>query len=149
MQNKALKKYLSVGEVSKRSGLAISAIHFYESKGLIKSHRNGANHRRFRRDVLRRLAIIQAAGNLGIPLKVIAKAINTLPGDKIPTANDWQRLSKTWQHDLNERIKQLQSLRDRLDFCIGSGCLSLDKCQLFNPNDQLGENIAGAFLLST
>ncbi len=128
---------LSVGEVAKRAQLAVSAIHYYEAEGLIHSIRNNANQRRFSRDVLRRLAIISAARNLGIPLKTIKMALSTLPQNKTPSIKDWERLSYSWQEELQKRIDRLTALKNTLDSCIGCGCLSLDKCQLFNKGDHL------------
>ncbi|ARS49960.1 MULTISPECIES: redox-sensitive transcriptional activator SoxR [Pseudomonadaceae] len=140
---------LSVGQVAERSGVAVSTLHFYETKGLIHSQRNAGNQRRYRRDVLRRVAIIKVAQRLGIPLADIGAALATLPCDHMPTAADWQQLSAQWQRDLNARIEQLTRLRDQLTGCIGCGCLSMQDCPLRNPRDELGEQGAGARLLET
>ncbi|MGK8438357.1 redox-sensitive transcriptional activator SoxR [Ectopseudomonas hydrolytica] len=140
---------LSVGQVAERSGVAVSTLHFYETKGLIHSQRNAGNQRRYRRDVLRRVAIIKVAQRLGIPLADIGAALATLPSDHMPTAADWQQLSAQWQRDLNARIEQLTRLRDQLTGCIGCGCLSMQDCPLRNPRDELGEQGAGARLLET
>jgi len=140
---------LSVGQMAERSGVAVSTLHFYETKGLIHSQRNAGNQRRYRRDVLRRVAIIKVAQRLGIPLADIGAALATLPCDHMPTAADWQRLSARWQSDLNARIEQLTRLRDQLTGCIGCGCLSMQDCPLRNPWDELGEQGAGARLLET
>ncbi|MBA4243890.1 MAG: redox-sensitive transcriptional activator SoxR [Pseudomonas sp.] len=140
---------LSVGQVAERSGVAVSTLHFYETKGLIHSQRNAGNQRRYRRDVLRRVAIIKVAQRLGIPLADIGAALATLPCDHMPTAADWQQLSARWQRDLNARIEQLTRLRDQLTGCIGCGCLSMQDCPLRNPRDELGEQGAGARLLET
>lgn len=129
---------LSVGEVSRRSGVAVSAIHFYEQKGLISSWRNAGNQRRFHRDVLRRLAVIKVAQRLGISLAEIAAALATLPADRTVTAEDWSRLSRQWRVDLDRRIVMLTRLREELSGCIGCGCLSLEVCRLRNPDDELG-----------
>ena len=142
-----LPRELSVGEVARRSGLAVSAIHFYEAKGLIASRRNAGNQRRFRRDVLRRLAIIKVAQRTGISLDEIREAFDTLPDARAPGAADWQRLSADWRAALDERIRCLTQLRDQLDHCIGCGCLSLNECPLRNPDDELGEQGCGAQLL--
>jgi MerR family redox-sensitive transcriptional activator SoxR len=135
---------LSVGEVAERSGVAVSTLHFYESKGLIKSRRTSGNQRRYPRDVLRRVAVIKVAQRLGIPLASIKEAIGTLPEGRTPTAKDWQLLSSRWKKDLNERIAHLMRLRDNLSDCIGCGCLSLQRCKLYNPDDRLSERGSGA-----
>ncbi|MDP9939532.1 redox-sensitive transcriptional activator SoxR [Ectopseudomonas alcaliphila] len=140
---------LSVGQMAERSGVAVSTLHFYETKGLIHSQRNAGNQRRYRRDVLRRVAIIKVAQRLGIPLADIGAALSTLPCDHMPTAADWQQLSVQWQRDLDARIEQLTRLRDQLTGCIGCGCLSMQDCPLRNPWDELGEQGAGARLLET
>ncbi|MDI5935754.1 redox-sensitive transcriptional activator SoxR [Halomonas sp. M4R5S39] len=142
-----LHRELSVGEVATRSGLAISAIHFYEAKGLIRSRRNAGNQRRFSRDVLRRVAIIKVAQRTGISLAEIRDAFDTLPSSHAPTAADWRRLSASWRQALDERITRLTRLRDQLDHCIGCGCLSMDDCPLRNPEDELAEEGTGPRLL--
>lgn len=147
IDNGEIRKALSVGEVAERSGVAVSAIHFYEKKGLIDSWRNAGNQRRFHRDVLRRIAVIKVAQRLGIPLSEIGKELATLPTDRTVTAKDWQKLSENWKADLNQRIEMLIGLRDQLSNCIGCGCLSIDACRLRNPWDELGDNGPGARLL--
>ena len=142
-----LRKELSVGEVARRSGVAVSAIHFYESQGLIRSQRNAGNHRRYARDVLRRIAIIRVAQRAGVPLKEIARSLASLPDSRTPTARDWETLSRAWKAELDDRIARLTRLRDRLAGCIGCGCLSIDDCPLRNPGDALAEQGAGAALL--
>lgn len=142
-----LARELSVGEVARRSGLAVSALHFYEAKGLIASRRTAGNQRRYGRDVLRRVAIIKVAQRLGIPLATIGEALKTLPEARTPTAADWRRLSQHWRADLDERIRKLTRLRDHLDECIGCGCLSVETCPLRNPFDTLAEEGPGARLL--
>ncbi|MDC9596727.1 redox-sensitive transcriptional activator SoxR [Xenorhabdus anantnagensis] len=137
---------LTIGEVSKRSGIAISAIHFYESKGLIKSSRNHGNQRRFPSVVLRYLAIIKAAQSTGIPLKEIKEVLCQFPPNSNLTAEQWQIISLQWRDMLDKRIKKLTRLRDNLDSCIGCGCLSLTDCPLRNPNDILGEKGTGAII---
>lgn len=138
---------LTVGEVAERSGVAVSTIHFYESKGLISSWRNAGNHRRYPRMVLRRVAIIKVAQRTGIPLAEIKTALDTLPEGKMPSAADWKRLSSRWRKDLDERIQQLAALRDQLTDCIGCGCLSIQACPLRNPWDELAEQGPGPRLL--
>lgn len=133
------KQELSIGEVSKRSGVSISSIHFYENKGLICSHRNSSNHRRFTRDVLRKISIIKIAQKSGVQLKEIKTALATIPDNKTVTLDDWSRLSKQWHSELDERINQLIALRDNLDACIGCGCLSIERCRLANPYDTLAQ----------
>jgi MerR family redox-sensitive transcriptional activator SoxR len=139
-------KELTVGQLAARSGVAVTALHFYESKGLIKSNRNAGNQRRYPRDVLRRVVVIKIAQRLGIALATIGEALQTLEG-RTPNAQDWERLSALWREDLDERINKLIMLRDKLNGCIGCGCLSLDACPLRNQDDQLGEQGPGAQLL--
>ena len=141
------KKELSVGEVSARSGLPVSTIHFYESKGLISSWRNNGNHRRYARGVLRKLAVIKVAQKTGIPLEEIKQALSQLTNDKTVTSEDWDHLANTWREDLDSRINQLTRLRDIIGSCIGCGCLSVNECELFNPEDKVSENGPGAFFL--
>lgn len=142
-------KELTVGEVAARSGVAVSALHFYESRGLIASHRNRGNQRRYPRDVLRRVAVIKVAQRVGVPLASIKAALESLPDGRSPTAADWARLSRTWRNELDARIGQLQRLRDQLDGCIGCGCLSIKACRLRNPWDELAEQGPGARLLES
>jgi MerR family transcriptional regulator, redox-sensitive transcriptional activator SoxR len=137
---------LSVGEVAKRSGIAVSAIHFYEKQGLIRSSRTGGNQRRYARAVLRRVAVIKVAQRIGIPLSIIRDTLRTLPQGRTPTAGDWRRLSSAWRSVLDERIDKLVRLRGSLSECIGCGCLSLKVCPLRNPCDVLGEEGPGARL---
>ena len=140
-------KELTVGQLAARSGVAVTALHFYEAKGLIKSNRNAGNQRRYPRDVLRRVVVIKIAQRLGIPLATIGEALQTLPDGRTPNAQDWERLSALWREDLNERINKLMLLRDTLNGCIGCGCLSMDACPLRNQDDLLGERGPGAQLL--
>ncbi len=142
-----LKMLLSVGEVAKRSGVAVSALHFYESKGLIKSRRNAGNQRRYTRDVLRYVAIIKIAQRIGIPLATISEAFSVLPEGHTLSAREWKQLSSRWREELDRRINTLTALRDELNGCIGCGCLSRSDCPLRNPNDQLGKQGTGARLL--
>jgi MerR family redox-sensitive transcriptional activator SoxR len=138
---------LSVGEVAQRSGVAVSALHFYEAKGLIKSVRSAGQQRRYGRDVLRRVAVIKVAQRIGIPLASIAAALASLPEGRTPTAADWAQLSSVWRKELDERIAQLTRLRDQLDSCIGCGCLSIEACRLRNPLDELSDQGSGPHLL--
>ena len=138
---------LTVGDVAARSGVAVSTLHFYESKGLIKSWRNPGNQRRYPREVLRRVAIIKVAQRTGIPLASIRKRLAALPDHRTPTAEDWKKLSAEWRSDLNDRIDRLIRLRDQLDGCIGCGCLSLGICPLRNPWDKLATQGPGPRLL--
>ena len=132
-----MAKELTVGDVARRSGLAVSALHFYEAKGLIASHRTDGNQRRYRQDVLRRVAIIKVAQEVGIPLAEVGNVLARLPADHIPNRQDWAEISRLWASDLDRRIKQLKRLRSGIAGCIGCGCLSLDQCQLFNRHDRL------------
>jgi MerR family transcriptional regulator, redox-sensitive transcriptional activator SoxR len=129
---------LSVGQVAARSGVSISALHFYEAEDLIESWRTEGNQRRFHREVLRRVAFIRASQQVGIPLRRIKEALDRLPDKRTPTRRDWAKLSAAWRRDLDDRIVRLEHLRDRLDGCIGCGCLSLGLCKLVNPDDVLG-----------
>lgn len=140
-------RQLTVGEVAARSGVAVSTLHFYESKGLIHSERNRGNQRRYSREVLRRVAIIKVAQRTGIPLASIAEALSTLPQERAPTSADWRRLSAGWKADLDDRINKLIGLRDQLNCCIGCGCLSMQECPLRNPWDELSEQGPGPQLL--
>ncbi|GAA4369725.1 redox-sensitive transcriptional activator SoxR [Agromyces bauzanensis] len=134
---------LTVGELSTRSGVSISALHFYEREGLIASERDDRNHRRFRRDALRRVTFIRVAQRVGIPLAEIREALESLPAGRTPTKADWARLSRHWRAALDARITDLEHLRNDLDGCIGCGCLSLRTCRLRNPDDTLGATGAG------
>jgi MerR family redox-sensitive transcriptional activator SoxR len=138
---------LTVGELSKRSGVAVSALHYYEAEGLIKSWRNAGNQRRYSRDVLRRVAVIKVAQRAGISLTSIRDAFTALPSARTPTVEDWKELSARWRAELEQRIGRLTRLRDQLDSCIGCGCLSLGVCPLRNPWDRLSELGPGAHLL--
>jgi MerR family redox-sensitive transcriptional activator SoxR len=138
---------LSVGEVAKRSGVAVSALHFYESKGLIKSWRNSGNQRRYPRQILRHVAIIKVAQRLGIPLTTIHEAFKALPEGRSPAVEDWANLSAKWRTELDDRITKLTRLRDQLTGCIGCGCLSLGVCPLVNPGDKLSAQGPGPRLL--
>jgi MerR family redox-sensitive transcriptional activator SoxR len=135
---------LSVGELAERAGVAVSALHYYESRGLIRSQRSGGNQRRYARAELRRVAFIRAAQQLGIGLAEIGEALAALPEQRTPTKADWARLSAHWREQLDARIAALQALRDKLDGCIGCGCLSLRACALYNPADTCAQQGSGA-----
>lgn len=135
---------LTVGQVSERSGVAVSALHFYERKGLIESERTSGNQRRYRRDILRRVALVRVGQRVGIPLAEIKEALDELPHGRTPNKRDWERLSRRWHDELDDRITALQELRDSFTGCIGCGCLSLQKCGVYNPHDRLGELGPGA-----
>lgn len=126
---------LSVGEMATRSGFTASALRFYEREGLITSHRNSGNQRRYERAELRRLAFIRAARHIGLSLEEIKSALGSLPDNRTPTKADWHRISTHWRARLDAEIEALESLRDNLDSCIGCGCLSLQRCRFSNPND--------------
>lgn len=127
---------LSIGEMVERSGVSHSALRFYEAEGLLHPDRTGGGQRRFHRDELRRVAFIRIAQQLGLTLDEIRAALATLPENRTPTARDWARLSRSWRPMLDERIAQLERLRDQLDSCIGCGCLSLATCGLYNRGDE-------------
>ncbi len=135
---------LTVSEVAHRSGFAPSALRFYEREGLVTATRTTGNQRRYERNVLRRLAFIRAAQNIGLSLDEIAAALDTLPDGRTPTRADWTRLSRTWRSRLDEQIDALSRLRDGLDSCIGCGCLSLKKCVMSNPADIAATDGPGA-----
>ena len=141
------REELTIGEVATRSGVAPSALRFYESEGLIAARRTDGNQRRYDRAVLRRIAFIQAGRAAGVPLHRIHAALETLPKDRSPNTRDWQRLSRSWREDLDRRIATLQALRTRLTTCIGCGCLSLTKCALLNPDDEAAAKGPGAHYL--
>jgi MerR family redox-sensitive transcriptional activator SoxR len=140
-------EYLTVGEIAKRSGLPVSTIHFWESKGLIRSSRSDGNQRRFARAELRRLAVIKIGQRAGISLMEIRAMLDTLPADRAVSVRNWAALSKRWKQNLDDRIERLMALRDQLGRCIGCGCLSLNKCWLQNPYDELAEEGSGPRLL--
>lgn len=139
---------LTVGQVAKRTGVAASALRFYEARGLISSWRNQGGQRRYTREVLRRVSLIRTAQRLGITLADIAEALAQLPKSRTPTPSDWQKLSRHWRQHLDRRIEHLTLLRDQLDGCIGCGCLSLEICPLQNPNDTAADFGPGPILFS-
>ena len=134
---------LSTGEVAERAGVAVSAVHFYEANGLITSTRTASDRRRYSRDTLRRIAFIRASQRVGISLGEIREALDALPDQRTPTPSDWARLSRRWRTRLDERIDQLERLRDDLAKCIGCGCLSFQTCRLANPWDELSKEGPG------
>lgn len=138
---------LTIGELSARSGVAPSALRFYETQGLIAARRTSGNQRRYKRAILRRIALIQAGRAAGIPLQRIRAALDTLPSHRTPTRRDWERLSRGWRDDLDGQIATLQALRNRLTTCIGCGCLSIDACGLLNPDDEVAKIGSGAHYL--
>jgi MerR family redox-sensitive transcriptional activator SoxR len=139
---------LTIGDVESRSGFAASALRFYDREGLISSIRTSGNQRRYPRSVLRRLAFIRAARNIGLSLDEVRTALDTLPESRPPTKTDWARLSRDWKGRLDEQIAALEQLRDGLTSCIGCGCLSLQNCSLQNPGDVMASAGAGARYLS-
>ncbi len=137
----------SVGRVAKRSGVKVSTLHFYEKRGLIRSWRNAGNQRRYKPDVLRRIAVIKAAQKMGISLEDVKRALAALPENRTPTIDDWATLSARWRDDLDDRIAYLERLRDSLTGCIGCGCLSLRNCPIYNENDRLAAEGSGPVIL--
>lgn len=129
---------LSIGELSRRTGLSVSAIRFYEEKGLVEALRSSGNQRRFLRSDIRRLSFILIAQRLGLQLAEIEEQLTKLPQGRTPNARDWQKISRSIRSQLNQRITELEKMRDRLDGCIGCGCLSLTHCKLYNKDDHLG-----------
>ncbi len=140
----SVDEWLPIGEISARSGIARSALRFYEDEGLLRSERTPGGQRRFARDTLRRLAFIRAAQRVGLTLDEISAAMRTLPDSRTPTIADWTRLSRAWEPRLDEQIELLTRLRDDLASCIGCGCLSLKTCALYNPDDAAARLGSGA-----
>jgi len=138
----------SVGKIANRCGVKVSTLHFYEQKGLIRSWRNAGNQRRYKADVMRRIAVIKAAQKIGISLESIKSALATLPDNRTPSVQDWQKLSSNWQQELNQKIESMQRLRDSLTECIGCGCLSMKKCPMYNLDDHLATEGTGAIILN-
>jgi MerR family redox-sensitive transcriptional activator SoxR len=134
---------LTIGELAQRSGVATSALRFYEERGLIESQRTGAGHRRYARAVVRRVAFIVFAQRVGLTLEEIGAELARLPADRVPRRQDWAALSSSWTARLDERIAELERLKAGLSECIGCGCLSLDRCLLANPDDRAGRRGAG------
>ena len=141
-------EFLTIGEAAARSGVATSALRFYETRGLIRSIRVSGNHRRYHRSELRRIAVIRMAQTLGFTLQEISAALKNLPKERTPTKKDWEKLSTLWRGQLDAKIDRMQRLRDQLSGCIGCGCLSLKRCALYNPNDEAGkEGVGPRYLL--
>ena len=138
-----MSELLTIGETARRSGVAASALRFYEERGLITSQRAGSGHRRFPRAVLRRIAFIVFAQRVGLTLEEIGAELAKLPPDRAPTRRDWARLSSTWTERIDDRIAELERLKHGLTECIGCGCLSLERCQLSNPADRAARLGAG------
>lgn len=136
-------EWLTIGQVGTRSGIAPSALRFYESEGLIRARRSSGGQRRFHRDVLRRIAFVRIAQRVGLTIQEIRAALATLPSGRTPTKADWSRLSRAWKPRLDEQIATLERLRDRLTSCIGCGCLSFKACALYNPSDAAARLGAG------
>jgi MerR family transcriptional regulator, redox-sensitive transcriptional activator SoxR len=139
-----VSRELTIGELSERSGIATSALRFYEARGLISSRRTDGNQRRYDTVTLRRIALVQAGRAAGVPLRRIHQALQTLPADRTPRKHDWERLSRSWRDDIDRRIAGLEAIRGRLTTCIGCGCLSLRVCGLLNPDDEAAAEGAGA-----
>ena len=134
---------LTIGAVAQRTGVAHSALRYYEAEGLISSTRTDGNQRRYHRDVLRRVSFIKVAQQVGLSLDEIHRALASLPESRTPTHEDWSRISRAWRPRLDQQIRLIERLRDRLDGCIGCGCLSLKACRLLNPDDHAGEHGSG------
>ncbi|TDZ80024.1 Redox-sensitive transcriptional activator SoxR [Mycobacteroides salmoniphilum] len=147
MKDKA--ELLAIGEVARRSGIAVSAVRYYADIGLIPAERTSGNARVFRRHALRRISLIRVATGFGIPLSEIADVLSSLPDDRAPSTRDWQRISRQWHSHLEERKNAIADMQEKLTGCIGCGCLSMTKCTLFNPADVLAEDgSTGALLLA-
>ncbi|WP_240798103.1 MULTISPECIES: redox-sensitive transcriptional activator SoxR [Vibrio] len=144
MTKKVNTNYLTIGQLAERSGVATSALRFYEAKGLIVSIRTEGNQRRYLLSMLRRIALIQVAQAVGFTLEEITQELRGLPLHKAATKRDWERVAKKWQADLDRKMAQIQSLRANLTGCIGCGCLSMKKCHLLNPEDKLSQQGKGA-----
>jgi len=138
---------LSVGFVAKRSGVKVSTLHFYEDRGLIRSWRNSGNQRRYKKDVLRRIALIKAGQKMGVSLAELKETLASLPNNRTPNTDDWDELATKWQQQLERRIRYLETLKDSLTGCIGCGCLSMKNCPIYNDKDHLGEVESGPVLL--
>ncbi len=138
-----MEQALTIGAVAERTGVAPSALRYYEAEGLITSTRTDGNQRRYHRDVLRRVSFVKVAQQVGLSLGEIHEALASLPESRTPTQEDWSRISRAWRPRLDEQIHLIERLRDRLDGCIGCGCLSLKACRLLNPGDHAGEHGSG------
>ncbi|SEM20673.1 redox-sensitive transcriptional activator SoxR [Acinetobacter sp. DSM 11652] len=144
MEEQKLQQWLSIGALAARSGVSVAALRFYEDKALIWSVRTEGNQRRYPRYMLRRIAIIKVAQQVGISLSEVKQAFNILPKNKTATKSDWTALSSAWQKILDQKILNMLQLRQQLDWCIGCGCLSLTECPLRNENDQMGSTSSGS-----
>ena len=138
-----MKSGYSIGDLARRTGLSVSAIRFYETRGLVSPYRNAGGQRRFEPSDIRRLSFVLIAQKLGLTLEEISAALSSLPKNRTPTKRDWEKLSKAMRSTLDERIAMMTRLRDRLDGCIGCGCLSLKNCAIYNPEDKAAERGAG------
>ncbi|MCF2572686.1 redox-sensitive transcriptional activator SoxR [Brevibacterium sp. UCMA 11754] len=138
---------LSVGDVAERTGVAVSALHFYERQGLISATRTAGGQRRFARHVIRRVTVIQVAKRMGIPLVEVSEVFSDLPKDRMPGKSDWRRISERWRGRLEARRKEIQRMEEELVECIGCGCVSLRSCRVLNPDDELGSDGSGPRLL--
>ena len=147
MESVSPRAHLTIGQLSERSGVAPSALRYYEDLGLISSERSAGNQRRYPQHMLRRIAFIRSAQRVGLTLDEVAEALATLPAGRTPTKADWSRLSRSWRPRIDEQIARLELLRERLDSCIGCGCLSLRTCALNNPGDEAAERGPGAVYL--
>lgn len=139
---------LTIGDAATRLGIATSTLRFYEDQGLITSHRTLGGQRRYGRDVLRRVSFVRAAQQVGLPLREIANSLSSLPPERAPTKDEWERIAETWRPRLDEQIRTLVGIRDRLTLCIGCGCQTLDSCEVFNPDDKAGDDGPGAHFLA-
>jgi MerR family redox-sensitive transcriptional activator SoxR len=137
------RRTLTIGDVAARAGVATSALRFYEDHGLIHSERNESGHRRYHADVLRRVGFVKVAQRVGLSLDEIKEALDSLPDRRTPNRRDWARLAASWRPVIDERIAMLEAMKENLDGCIGCGCLSLDTCALYNPEDRAGRNGSG------
>lgn len=138
-----ISKPLSVGDLAKRTGVATSALRFYEERGLISSERNASGHRRYARSTARRVAFVVFAQRVGLTLEEIRAELDKLPTDRVPGSEDWERLTKTWGERIDERIRELERLKGGLTDCIGCGCLSLERCTILNPYDRVASHGPG------
>ncbi|WP_022952503.1 redox-sensitive transcriptional activator SoxR [Leucothrix mucor] len=136
-------EFIAIGKLAERTGVAVSALRFYEEKGLVKALRSSSGHRQFKRSDIRRISFVLAAQKLGFTLPEIREQLDSLPDARTPTKADWEKLSRKFKAEIEQRIAGLEQLRDTLDSCIGCGCLSLQKCRLYNPDDQAAELGAG------
>ncbi len=148
MSSHQLEPEITIGEAAARSGVATSALRFYEENGLISSSRTPGGQRRYARDVLRRVAFIRAAQSVGLKLSEISESLSGLPDDRAPSKDEWENIAEEWRPRLDSQIATLEGLRDNLALCIGCGCQSLDSCLIFNPDDKASESGPGAQYLT-